>query len=367
MDIMLLDILESESPMPFARYMELCLYHERYGYYARGPRLGRQGDYFTSPTVHPVFGAALAVQILEIYERLGRPENFLLVEAGAGEGYLAFDILSYLSLKGLKLPYLIIEPFPSLRALQEETLKPYLDKVHWLSDIHEIPPFWGVFLSNELFDSFPVHLVEKTEEDLKEVYVEVKNAQIRETLGELTRPEILKRVLPHALAWPEGYRTEVCTSIDPFFKEIAKKLISGAVITIDYGFPRQDYYHPERTRGTLLAYYRHRALENPYLRPGHQDLTAHVDFTYLRELGEKYGLLNLGFTQQAPFLVSLGIETLLSEVSEGGFRDREALKLLLLPEGLGTSHWVLIQGRGRSLSKPPLKGFRLSNRLNLLY
>ena len=209
--------------------------------------------------------------------------------------------------------------------------------------------------------------MEKTEEDLKEVYVEVNRSRIRELLGEITRPEILKRVLPQALEWPVGYRTEVCTSIEPFFKEIAKKLLSGCVITIDYGFPRGEYYHPERTRGTLLAYYRHRVVENPYLRPGHQDLTAHVDFTYLRELGEKYGLLNIGFTQQAPFLVSLGVEGLLSEVSEGGFRDREALKLLLLPEGLGMSHWVLIQARGWVLSDPALKGFRLSNRLNLLY
>ena len=115
---MLIEILESESPMPFVRYMELCLYHERYGYYARGPHLGRKGDYFTSPTVHPVFGAALAVQILEIYERLGAPQDFLIVESGAGEGYLALDILSYLSLKGLKLSYLILEPFSSLKALQ---------------------------------------------------------------------------------------------------------------------------------------------------------------------------------------------------------------------------------------------------------
>ncbi len=363
---MLLEILETESPLTFARYMELCLYHERYGYYARGPRLGRGGDYFTSPTVHPVFGAALALQILEIYQRLGEPKDFLIVEAGAGEGYLALDILTYLRQKRYLLPYLIVEPFPNLRALQEEILREVKDTVKWCSSLEEIPPFKGVFLSNELFDSFPVHLVEKTDEDLKEVYVEVQNGRVRERLGELTRPEILRRVLPYALSWPEGYRTEVCLALEPFFKEIAKKLILGAVITIDYGYPRADYYHPERKRGTLLAYYRHRVVEHPYLRPGHQDLTAHVDFTHLRELGEKYGLLNLGFTQQGPFLVSLGIEHLLSEVSAGDFRDREALKLLVLPEGLGSSHWVLLQGRGQALASPPLRGFRLSNRLRLL-
>ncbi|QJA05560.1 SAM-dependent methyltransferase [Thermosulfurimonas marina] len=363
---MLLEILEAESPMTFARYMELCLYHERYGYYARGPRLGREGDYFTSPTVHRVFGATLARQILEIYELLGAPEEFLLVEAGAGEGWLARDLLDYLERKGRPFPYLIVEPLPNLKSLQEETLRPHASRVRWVKDLSEIPPFTGVFLSNELFDSLPVHLLEKTPEDLKEVYVEVSGGEIREVLSEISQPEILKRVLPYALYWPEGYRTEVCLAYEPLYKELSKKLVRGAILTLDYGFPRPDYYHPQRSRGTLLAYFRHRASENPYARPGHQDLTAHVDFTALRELGEKYGFLNLGFIQQGPFLVGLRVEEVLAEVSENTFRDREALKLLVLPEGLGHSHWVLIQGRGLA-EEAPLSGLRLANRINLLY
>ncbi|RUM88693.1 MAG: SAM-dependent methyltransferase [Thermodesulfatator sp.] len=363
---MLLEILEAEAPMTFARYMELCLYHERYGYYARGPRLGREGDYFTSPTVHRVFGATLARQLLELYELLGRPQEFLLVEAGAGEGWLARDILDYLQKKGLEWPYLIVEPLPNLRALQEEVLRPHGSKVRWVRDFTEIPPFTGVFLSNELFDSLPVHLLEKTSEDLREVYVEVSQGKIREKLLEISRPEILQRVLPYALHWPEGYRTEVCLAYEPIYKELSKKLIRGALLNLDYGFPRADYYHPERHRGTLLAYSRHRVSENPYLRPGHQDLTAHVDFTALRELGEKYGFLNLGFVQQGPFLVGLAVEEVLLEISENTFRDREALKLLVLPEGLGHSHWVLIQARGLH-PETELSGLRLANRLNLLY
>jgi len=362
---MLLEILAAESPVPFVRYMELCLYHERYGYYARGPRLGRRGDYFTSPTVHRVFGAALAVQILEIHRLLGAPEEFAVVEAGAGEGYLALDILEYLERKGIRWPYWIVEPLPNLRALQEETLRRFSGRVRWFEDWAELPSFCGVFLSNELFDSLPVHLIEKTREDLREVYVRVEGNRIREELGALTRTEILERVLPHALSWPEGYRTEVCLEYEGIYRELSKKLTRGAVITVDYGYPRADYYHPGRTRGTLLAYYRHRVVENPYLRPGHQDLTAHVDFTALRELGERFGFLNLGFTQQGAFLAALGVERLLSEVSDNTFRDREALKLLVLPEGLGASHWVLVQGRGLPPGKP-LRGFTLSNRIHLL-
>ena len=358
-------VLRRESPMTFARYMELCLYHPEFGYYARAPKIGKRGDFFTSPAVHPVFGAALAKQVLEIWEGMGSPEDFVLVEAGAGEGYLALDILDFLWKKGHTFPYFILEPFPANRSRQEEVLAPYLDQVQWFSTWQEVPLFKGVFLSNELFDSFPVHLVEKTADDLREVYV-LCEERLVEVLGGLSAPEILERVLPYASCWPEGYRTEVSLAYAPFFKELSKRLVSGAVITIDYGYPRPDYYHPDRERGTLLAFYQHQALENPYLYPGRMDLTAHVDFTLLKELGERFGLVNLGFTTQAAFLVGLRIELLLEELGRTTPRDLEALKTLLLPQGLGMSHWVLLQARGLPLDIR-LAGFTLSNRLGLLF
>ena len=360
----LYEILEAESPLTFARYMELALYHPEFGYYARAPKIGRKGDYFTAPAVHPVFGAAVATQIIEIWELLGRPRDFVVFEAGAGEGYLALDILDFLSRQGLAFPYFILEPFPANRLRQEEVLEKHLSRIKWFKNWAEVPTFTGVFVSNELFDAFPVHLVEKTAEDLKEVYVLFKEGVI-ETLGGLSSPKILERVLPYASYWPEGYRTEVCLAYEPFFKELAKRLIKGAVITFDYGYSRADYYHPDRFRGTLLAFYRHQVVENPYLYPGHQDLTAHVDFTELKELGERYGLITLGFTTQAAFLVGLGVERLLAEIGRTSPRDTEALKLLLLPQGLGMSHWVLVQTRGLPL-QAKLKGFSLSNRLGLL-
>ncbi len=357
-------VLQRESPMTFARYMELCLYHPEFGYYARAPKIGKKGDYFTAPTVHPVFGAAVAKQIIEIWEILGRPKDFTLLEAGAGEGYLALDILSFLELKDVYLNYFILEPFPANREQQERRLKDF-PQVRWFASWEEIPSFEGVFLSNELFDALPVHLVEKTTDDLKEIYVSCEGNVLREEKGGLSRPEILTRVLPYANYWPEGYRTEVCLHYGAFFKEIAKRLIRGAVLTFDYGYGRADYYHPERLRGTLLCFREHQVFENPYLFPGRCDLTAHVDFTALKEEGEKYGLYPLGFTTQAAFLVGLGVEHLLSEIGRTNQRDVEALKLLLLPQGLGMSHWVLVQGRDLSL-KTTLSGFSLSNRLNLL-
>jgi len=359
----LYEILRAESPMTFARYMELALYHPEFGYYARAPRIGRKGDYFTAPAVHPVFGAAVARQILEIWELLGQPRDFVVLEAGAGEGYLALDILNFLGERAFD--YLILEPLAANRLRQEEVLEPHLERVRWLKDWSEVPPFVGVFVSNELFDSFPVHLIEKTDEDLREIYVLFDDDGVAEALGGLSAPEILERVFPYASHWPVGYRTEVCLAYEPFFKELAKRLVKGAVMTFDYGYSRADYYHPDRFRGTLLSFYRHQVVENPYLHPGHQDLTAHVDFTALKELGEKYGLVNLGFTTQAAFLVGLGVEKLLRQIGRTSQRDLEALKLLLLPQGLGMSHWVLLQTRGLPL-ETRLRGFSLSNRLHIL-
>ncbi|WP_022854328.1 class I SAM-dependent methyltransferase [Thermodesulfatator atlanticus] len=357
-------ILAEESPMTFAHYMELALYHPEYGYYARAPKIGKKGDYITAPTIHPVFGAAVARQILEIWHLLGKKEDFVICEAGAGEGYLALDILDFLSLKGLEFKYFILEPFTPNRLRQEEVLERHFDKVRWFSSWKEIPEFNGVFISNELFDSFPVHLVQKAEDELREVYVSFKETP-KELLGELSKPALLERVSEFVPLWPEGYRTEVCLAYEPFFAGIAQKLSQGAIITFDYGYSRNDYYHEERSSGTLLCFQGHRVFANPYLFPGKCDLTAHVDFTAIKEIGEKFGFVTLGFTTQSSFLVSLGVEKLLAEIGRIGVRDTEALKMLLLPQGLGMSHWVLVQGRGLPL-KTELLGFKLSNRLGIL-
>ncbi len=361
----IIEEIRREAPVTFERYMELCLYHEAYGYYARGVSIGRGGDYITSPSYSGLFGRALALQVLQIKSLLGAGDDFLVVEAGAGEGYLAYDILSFCKERGERVRYAIVEPFPSYRSRQEELLKEFWDRVEWVSSADELPTFKGVFLSNELFDSFPVHLVEMTEEGLKEVYVDLEDGRLCEVLGELSSYEILERVSDYAVFWPVGYRTEVCTSVEPFFKEVAKRLVSGAFLTVDYGYTRADYYHPGRTRGTLLCYYRQRCVENPYLRPGHQDITSHVDFTYLKELGLKYGLFPAGFVQQGTFLAAFAEELF------GGAEDQrpesvQAFKFLVIPEGFGTSHWVLVQARDRIFAEVSLKGFRLANRRRLL-
>lgn len=365
---MFLELLEALSPMPFEKYMELALYHPDYGYYARGNVPGKRGDFITAPCVHRVFGATLALQVIEAYELLNRPKNFVIVEAGAGAGYLALDILHYLASKGFNFTYYIVEPFPALKAFQEEILSDFGKYIIWVNNFEKLPPFEGIFLCNELFDALPVHLIEKNKGELYEIWLEFKNGEVTEILERLTEPEILNRVCPFLPSWRDSYRTEVCIKAEEIYKALSQKMKRGFFVIIDYGYPRGDYYHPERNRGTLLCYFRHRACENPYFNPGHIDITAHVDFTLLRELAEKYGFLNLGFTQQGAYLVSLGIDRVFQEVSEGKLKDKEALKMLVLPEGFGQSHWVLIQGRFLGSQKfLQLSGFRFSNRLKLLY
>ncbi len=364
---MILKCLAEASPLPFEKYMEICLFHPEYGYYAKGNLPGKKGDYLTSPCVHRVFGATLANQIIEIYEILGKPEDFTIVEAGAGQGYFALDLLNYLNKKGYSFSYFIVEPFEAIRRIQKETLSGFKEQIKWFKGLEDVPEFIGVFFSNELFDSFPVKLVQKEGKSLKEVWIEVdEEGKIREFLKEVKEQEVLKRVEPYFDAWIDGYRTEVCLSIKDFYQVLAKKLKRGAIITIDYGYPRADYYSEERYKGTLYCYYRNRVVESPYLRPGEMDITSHVDFTLLKELGERFDFFTLGFAQQGIFLVSLGIERVLYEISDVNWRDIEALKFLVFPQGFGSSHWVLIQGKGVENSEKPLKGFELSNKAYLL-
>lgn len=364
---MLFKILIEESPLSFEKYMELCLYHPQYGYYACGNLPSKKGDYITSPCIHKIFGATLVHQIIEMYELLKKPKDFLVVEAGAGQGFLAHDILEYSEKKGYSFSYLIVEPFSVIKKIQEKNLCNFKSRIRWIKSLEELTKFKGVFLSNELFDSFPVKLIQKKQGKINEVWIEVKNGEIKEFLKEVKDERVFEILETYYYSWKDGYRTEVCLRLEDFYKILSERLEEGFIITIDYGYPRQDYYSLERNRGTLICYYKHRVIENPYFKPGEIDITAHVDFTLLKELGEKYGFLNLGFTQQGSFLVSLGIHEVLYEVSKKTWKDMEALKFLIFPEGLGTSHWVLVQAKLKEKLDKELKGFSLSNRIHLLY
>ncbi len=370
----------SNSPdqrITFAEYMDLALYHPQHGYYASGTvEIGKSGDFFTSPSLGADFGELLAQQFQEIWEILGKPIPFTLVEMGAGEGLLAVDILKELEqYRDLfqALEYIIVEQAPQLISRQQDILKQWLDQdvnIAWKS-LEAIPDssINGCCFSNELVDAFPVHQVVQQQETLKEVYLTVADNQISEIIAEPSTPKLaeyfnLVNIPFPSSRFPEGYRTEVNLSALDWLATLAQKLNRGYVITIDYGYTAERYYNPQRSQGTLQCYYQHRRHNNPYELIGQQDITSHVDFTALEKQGEKCGLDNISLTQQGLFLMSLGLGDRLADLSSSKYNlqqiltRRSALHQLIDPAGLGGFR-VLVQGKGLGGNLPLLKGLTI--------
>ncbi len=330
-----------EGPITFRDFMEMALYHPQVGYYATsGGRIGKKGDFFTSSSLGPLFGRVLARQLMEMVDILG---GGVLVEMGAGQGHLARDVLEETARQGRRVSYVVVEKSPAMRELQGVILEGF--SVEWVESLEELKPLDGVFFSNELVDAFPVHMVEMTEDGLMEVLVDWRAGGFREVLAPPTTPRLEEYFQELGVELPPGFRTEVNLDALDWLSLVASRLKRGFLITIDYGFPSQELYQDYRRRGTLMAYYRHGTCEDPYVRVGEQDLTAHVNFSALAHWGEKEGFKVLGFLPQAHFLLGLGILDLLSE-EEGREGERLAAKALLLPGGMGETFKVLIQAKG---------------------
>ncbi|MGL5083677.1 MAG: class I SAM-dependent methyltransferase [Microcoleaceae cyanobacterium] len=381
--------VSSQRRITFSEYMNWVLYHPEFGYYnGSQPKIGAGGDFFTSVHLGPDFGELLAEQFVELWEVLGCPEPFTLVEMGAGQGILAVDILQYLQERHPEflraLTYGIIEHSPRFRTEQAHRLKPWSDlgcSIQWL-DWEAIPQnsITGCFFSNELVDAFPVHQVVFENGQLQEVYVTVdlgsedanpqslQFAEFTEVIGDLSTPQLSEYfqfldIHFNSELYPDHYRTEVNLAALDWMTTIASKLHQGFVLTIDYGYSAQKYYSPMRQGGTLQCYFQHRYHNHPYLNIGYQDLTAHVNFTALEKQGERWGLETVGFTQQALFLMALGLGDRLATLSQPSglslsavLRHREALHSLINPMGLG-NFGVLIQSKGLNHLQPiKLKG-----------
>ena len=359
--------IRAEGPISFEEFMELALYHPEQGYYMTAEeRIGPEGDYYTSPHLHPLFGYTIGIQIEEMWETLGRPSEFSVVEIGAGRGYLAEGILGYFEKKGLisETGYIIVERNPHQMKKQRHLLERY--PVKWVSTLKELSGMVGVIISNELLDALPVHLITFSEEGFKEILVNHSGDAFFEETAPLSN-ELMDYVSRYRIPRLQGYRTEVNLKIGDFLRDTRQSLDEGFVFTIDYGFPFWEYYAPERTRGTLLCYHKHRTVENPYTNIGSQDITAHVNFTYLHDEGKRQGFKNLGYTPQGTFLASLGIDRVLEEkLKADPLFIQEMPKIKGLLWGMGESHKVMIQYRGNKEDLPVLKGFQLRNRIKTL-
>jgi SAM-dependent MidA family methyltransferase len=371
-----------EQRITFADFMDMVLYHPEEGYYtSKDAVIGPEGDFITSAHLGHDFGELLAVQFAEMWQQLGKPIPFHLVEMGAGQGLIAADVLAYLEHHHPdcfeSLSYQIIEKSDALRRTQQRRLERWQGHITWTTlDAITDGSITGCLFSNELVDALPVHLVEQTEAGLQEVYVTLANVP-EASLKEVLAPPSTSGLVDYFSLididfadpqYPWGYRTEVHLAALDWMKTITAKLRRGYVVTIDYGYPADRYYSRARSQGTLQCYYQHAHHNDPYQHLGYQDITAHVNFTALERQGEQCGLNTVGTTQQAMFLMALGLgERLnaLAQIQETNtdtlnlvIQRRDTLHQLINPMGLG-NFIVLVQSLGIDGQGISLKGLTI--------
>jgi SAM-dependent MidA family methyltransferase len=344
------DEIRRDGPMTFARFMELALYDPAGGYYrSDAARPGRGGDFVTAPELHPIFGEMLARAVAGAWDRLGRPERFVVVEHGAGEGALAVPLLANLPAAIRYRPIDVDER--RLTALRDRLAAAGL--ADRLDDAAANAAFDGVIIANEVLDALPVHRVRRSGTELRELAVGVgADDGFVDVEIPLSTPALHERLDAEGIELADGQTAEICLALDTWLAAAAAPLRRGLVIFIDYGAPAMELYDPIRRRdGTLRAYVRHQVHADPYRFVGRQDLTAHVDVTAVERAAHAAGLTTLGITTQAEALMGLGIEDRLREVQADPattFEDyallRAALLRLLDPAAMGRFR-VMVFGR----------------------
>lgn len=362
--LLLDEIAAAGGVLGFDRYMELALYAPGLGYYVNGRRkFGVAGDFVTAPEISPLFSRCLAHQVAECLARLGGGE---VLEIGAGSGRMAADVLVELdTMAALPQRYLILELSPSLRLEQEQTLRAaapqLLSRVEWLDRLPQ-PGWQGVLLGNELLDAMPVHRFRCADGAWQELGVAVQEGTLVD-LWTAPRSPALQPALAEIWQPPrhpaDGYASEINLRLAPWLNALADSIGRGYLLLIDYGYSAAEYYHVERSQGTLVCHFRHQVFDDPYRLPGLQDMTANVDFTALARYGIAAGFELAGYTTQAHFLLDNGIDRLLAQTDPNDTQRYLALaqgaKKLLLPGEMGERFKVMALARG---VEPELGGFR---------
>ncbi len=357
----LLQRIAQHGRLTFADFMATCLYEPGLGYYTSpGRKVGAEGDFYTSISVHAAYGRVLAREMAQMWRCMGSPAEFTLVECGAGNGRLACDIMDYLAEREAALYALLnlvlVEMEPSLESAQRVMLAAHTAHVSWLAPelfASGSFTFSGCLYSNELIDALPVHRVVMSEDGLQEIYVAVKDGDFCEESGPLSTPEISAYLARIPVELFPGQEAEVNLAAQGWLNEAALAMQKGFILTVDYGFPAIELFAPHRKHGTLLCYYRHQTEENPYIRLGQQDITAHVDFTSLMKKGDELGLKSHWFGEQYRFLLAAGLVEEIEEIERSDTSEeyklklRLALKKLIMPEGgMGDTFRILIQSKG---------------------
>jgi SAM-dependent MidA family methyltransferase len=362
------------GPVTFARFMELALYEPELGYYRTAvERPGWSGDFLTSPDTHPIFGAAIARQLEEVYRRLGSPARFVVREYGPGSGSLGLAILRALAgggrlgrvagstdlARAIRYAPIEINPHRTRELVDRLGAAGYGGSLE-LEPARDTPET-GAVVANEFLDALPVHRLVGRSGGIRELLVGWEGDRFVEVEEEPSSPALADRLATEGVRLEEGARAEVCLAIDDWVREASAGLERGVVLVVDYGFPAEELYAPGRAGGTLRAYAGHQVHDDWTVAVGRQDLTSHVDFTALERAAGAAGLVPLGRTSQAEFLVGSGLDELLEAVrSDPGttidewLAIRSAVRRLLDPRALG-GFGVALLGRGIDL-QPPLRG-----------
>ena len=347
--------------LDFERYMDLCLYQPGSGYYSAGAvKLGEAGDFVTAPEISPLFGHTLAAAMAGWLADLQRP---VILELGAGSGSLAGAVLERLQQSNqLPVEYQILEVSADFRARQQAHLRVWGDRVRWLDSL-PVEPFEGLVLANEVLDALPVARFVKSAGQVLPLGVSCGESGLGWAPG-MPDPGLSRAVAQVeadcGLALPEGYASELCRRLPAWLDGVAKHLARGVMLFIDYGFSQRDYYRPERSSGTLMCHYRHRAHENPFVWPGLQDLSAWVDFSRVAMAAQECDLRVNGFTTQSEFLLHAGIGDLMRRAASepDALRQAAALRTLLLPGEMGERFKVMLLSRGLPDASLPGRDFR---------
>ena len=375
------ELIRRNGPITFAQFMQYCLYSPRGGFYAaRGDRIN--AHFGTSPTSHPVFGALIAGQLVQMWHLLGNPAVFHLIEVGSGDGALAYSIvdaccrlyprfaksIKYVATDyepgGLQTPD---EPFNWYPVIAEDSpsrqvIVSNIQRVKG-EGLRAIRNVVGCILSNELIDNFPVHRFVIQGGRIQEIFVTLEEGNLTEALGALSSPRIEERLSGLGLPLPEGFRGEVNLALEDWTEQLASALDRGFILTIDYGELAPDLYSPNNSRGTMVCHHRHSVNDDPYQHIGKQDITCQVEFTSLMEIGHQYGLTTVGYTKQNKFLEFLGLSSFLDTLQTLGLSaartelNRIAMMTLVDAEEYGDFK-VLAQAKGIELEFD-LQGFRV--------
>lgn len=365
------EIAASGGWISFARFMELALYAPGLGYYSAGlDKFGAGGDFVTAPEISNLFGQAIAHQAAQVLRQTGGN----ILETGAGSGKLALDLMLELErLEQLPERYFILELSADLRQRQQQRIgreaAHLLGRFEWLDALPE--KFTGLVLGNEVLDAMPVELISWRAGSISERGVALLDGRFSWAERALTQGGLLEqaRVLPPAqfVSGDAAYTSEINLAAQGFLRSLGQMLERGVILMLDYGFGQSEFYHPQRSQGTLMCHYRHQAHADPFFLPGLQDITAHVDFSAMARAGVEAGLELLGYASQANFLINCGLTDLLGQISPedpASYLPVVAqVQKLMSPAEMGELFKAIALGRG---IEPPLTGFTRGDRSHTL-